>query len=1132
MLLKSDIGWMQNDDLVEIAFTTNESELPTDFNFTCCCFIQTSHLLQKPPFSVNKSFVAGTKEGPLVIFKISDNSIEPVSLLCSHEFEVTDVITLLQSKRFISVSLDGTLCIWCSKDGSCVKRIKDIIKPGILRLALHPTHTSLIWVWSLGVRADLLDISNNSIVISLDLPGLKSFSFMTPKNTIFVKDDSLVAILNNSQKIFHINDKNEITNTITQKITRHNEQGNYNFVATQYGLILIKKKSFLILYEHGNTKEKELEIPDNDEIAYLYWETKKTLMIATYGGLFFVVSFSHVMKGNDRITIKDVKLLPSFQKPEPPIQTQKSKHNDMKAPPKLKRINLFISSQVEYSTAEDGICFIHKGKEPGYYSLANEKIILFQPKKSKRDIYQIPIENKQLILNSHDQNKFVLYDWLGEKYFRSAILTKSPSKSKNQQQHLTHSHSSPHVNDKEIKTITHETHSNEQLEKQQKTDDINSNKKSNINENIHDKSPEKNNKEKLSHEKQSKHSYTMLQKLQCETPSKVTSLFTLPVHKDHEFMILAGLENGSVSMFWPNSPKPIRNVEAISSKVINFCRLNFKIGGRDPVIVFGDDGSAAIIKWLDVMVRYPATLFPIIEVYLQKEQSFIIFKYLDGTIHVCDFSHSNIVASLSTLPENITKIFPAQEEKDNKTNTFTEKIQFRQNNSVYITKIRINGISSCKTEEQELINQRVLKLLLPSLSDSPQQLEQKDTTLENDSLVLVNSSAGSHTFFYKPYLLKGSVAYSASSRISGFHYIASRILSSMFSSVKAPQFASDQNVPIFLPFLTHYINHSDEDIRRMSVFACANTATVISVDDAQEIITNFISNGSTLDNDSDLFLFSMIVIAQPSTVPDKYYIQLYNFLTKRMRQSDEGSGLAIVLLLDGFEFWGKVSQNSSLLLEILREIITRERIKHILSIFAMVAGVKMPEFSAAFERIIEENCNTNNNTSLSTPQETVRRLFEVTRYVAFTNIGNGGTSISLRIAMVGSKYPKFEQLVSDEMVYHCQNFKCAVSSPNYLLICVRGNVDAFKNGSHLFTLTLFERSSISNIFISPNEVRAIAISTEEKTAKIFNLTPKKTSIIGTKKPFIENELPTDPKNQFSVSWNENDECVFQQDSSV
>ena len=164
----------------------------------------------------------------------------------------------MQSKRFISVSRDGTICIWCSKDGSCVKKIKNIVKPGALHLSLHPTHTSLIWVWNIGIGSYLVDITQNNIILSLDLPGLKSFSFMSPKNTIFVKEDSIVAVLNNSQKIFSINEKNEITNIKSQKITKHNESDNFNFVVTQYGLVKIKRKTFSIIFKG----EKDLATPN------------------------------------------------------------------------------------------------------------------------------------------------------------------------------------------------------------------------------------------------------------------------------------------------------------------------------------------------------------------------------------------------------------------------------------------------------------------------------------------------------------------------------------------------------------------------------------------------------------------------------------------------------------------------------------------------------------------------------------------------------------------------------------------------------------------------------------------------------------------------------------------------------
>ena len=981
----------KKDELLEIAFISNEEPLPTNFGYTCCCFVPPSNMLQNPPFSAEKALAAGTQEGCIVLFRVSKSSIDPISLLYGHNSCISDLIPSLLFKQFISVSLDGTICIWCAKDASCINKYEKAVKPGDLHLRIHPVNPSFIWCIRKGFGADLFDLSAGNVVLTIDEPGLRYLSFMTPANTFFIKEQSVVTVATNVLKLCKIGDNNEVTVIRADHIS---SQQTENYISTQFGVLRLKDRSFSFIYERGNSKEIELEIPEDDSLACATWYSKRNLVVATFGGLFFLVTLNHVQKGMDKVTIESIK---------------KMKFNDV-----------FVSSDVDYT--EEGIAFISGRKDVCFLDYETEKCISFIPDKhQKKHIYNIPITDENTVLHSCDSCGFEAYDWLDK--------TKEVSK--------------------------------------------------------------------------------------YETKAKVTSLFALPVrYKNYKYMILAGCEDGTVSMFWPNCPNPAKVVDAVSSSVVKFTKLNMKIGGRDPVIVFGEDGSAAIIKWLDIVIRYPGSVFPITEVYVKNEQSFLLFKHSDDRLIAYSMKDSRAVETLSTLPERCTKVYPITQEIE-EYDTLTSSISFNKS-STFFTKIRVNGLDSANPEENMLTNYIIFRLLSPETKVTQPEIALEDN--ENESLVIVGPS-NTYTFFYSNFALTSPSIFQASPKIAGTHFIAWTIISSKFTFSK-PKYLPDQNVPEFLPVLTLFLNHSNKDVRETASITCAKAISLITTKTAQEIVNPYISSGKNISTEPEMFIFSMIVVAQPSTIPESLHTTLFNFLIQRMLHNDEGAALAIVILLDGFDFWEKVEGTDNILLTILRELISVERSQHVVSIFSLVAGRKLAKFSHAFDKIVEENCFSESG------HEVIKRLFSVTRNVAFANVEQCGTSASLRIAHVATKYPKLQSLVSEEIGHHAQNFKNVVKSKSYYIIAVKGNVSVFKKGSLVFSLNLFN-TQISHLSISPSEQRCCAISIEERMCKIFNLVPKKMSLIGMRRPVIEKEFAIENNTfELSVEWNEKDECII------
>ncbi|EAY00415.1 hypothetical protein TVAG_114190 [Trichomonas vaginalis G3] len=981
---------MDNSRPIQVGFVVNDDPLPSDFHYTCCCWIHNSNFFSKEPFSFEKVFVAGTMEGPLVCFGINNTKIESVSILIGHHSNVSDIINGLQGKQFLSISNDGTLCEWRTTDTSCICKYPEIVPSGNLFLSIQPTEINHVWICSIGQRADLFDTKTQSILCSISIPSLVSFSYMTSANSVYVSESCIVVVTNNNIRQIKFENNEVISNKKIQNISSNIFE---NYYSTPYGVVRIKRNMFSVLYERGNSKDYELQLDESDSIQYVYWVTKKHLCLVTFGGCFFVVNISH-SKELDRIKIENIE--------------------------KYKFENTFVSGKFDFQP-EFGFVFPHSSKSVRY--LNKESQFSFTPVKFVAK-YSIPIGSSDNIITLNKNNHEIeVFNWSS-------------------------------------------------LEKVE-----------------------------VSHKSQ----------------SKITCIYSIPVkYRQQKLMIYAGGADGTVSFYFDISETPIRTIDALASSIESFIRLPIKIGGRESVLAVGEDGSIALIKWTDIIVRYPGFNTKVLEVYFYEQQSFLIVKYSSGEYFVYSLKSSDIIDCLSVAPPLAQKFYPS-EECFEETTFSLETIDVGRSSQV-IARLRLDSElddSNSKILQAKYI---IFRLLLPGVpvKNTPPGISDKC----GSNLVFYGDSPGTITLFYKNQALTGHHIFESSEDIAGMHFIAWTILSTSFSFTK-PRYSPDYNGSYFLPLLSQLINHKSQHIRDTASLACANSMMATPISTAQNIVTPFISNRHPM-TETEKFLLSMVFVAQPDTLPSSFLLNLFDFLVSKMKSNSEEGYLSTVILLNGFDLWEKTTNTNDLLLKIMREMVSHQRHQHVNTIFAIVSGIHFQEFFQSFDKIVDENVTVANGNIV------LKRLFELTNRVSFSGVDMIGAPATLRIAYVGSKYPKLAQVVAEELARATLTNRCVSVCQNVCIVAVNGTCYVFRNCSFEFSVQLTE-TPISALILDKNAAKCAAISNESSEVIIFLTRTKKESLLGAKKPVIEKRYEVLKSNDVKAEWGPDGNLVIKYD---
>lgn len=240
---------MEQEMYLRVTFQRDDIPLPTDFDFTCFSWIPVGKLFHT--MGIKKMSAVGTFQGAIVLLDHTDSSkISYVSLLCGHHDPITDLIVSIHINSFFSIDQHGTLCGWSCEDGSCLINFHHAIDFGDHRLYLYPTNTDYLWISSIGSSLTLFDIVLGARVVNVSLPGLLSFSIITPLTCPLSDKTLLTCVTVSKTNVYLISEDLELTLTQSEP---NPEFGQQVICHCQFGIIKLLGNEFQLLSPGTNT---------------------------------------------------------------------------------------------------------------------------------------------------------------------------------------------------------------------------------------------------------------------------------------------------------------------------------------------------------------------------------------------------------------------------------------------------------------------------------------------------------------------------------------------------------------------------------------------------------------------------------------------------------------------------------------------------------------------------------------------------------------------------------------------------------------------------------------------------------------------------------------------------------------
>ena len=272
---------------LQIAIRSQETDLPNNFRFTVFEEVVPGRLFEDPSsFGIMRLWAAGTREGPIVLFKLTACCVEFVCLCCAHAAEITDIKQLgARSSRFVSADCDGNVCVWSNVDGSCERILRKAAQPGEVRFT-DASEPDCVVVWTRGFDAKVVRLKDGSVVRSLNKFGLSGFAFVTPEKCCLAQKPTFVAVKFGSVQVF---------DPEFGKLGAFPIHGKWDEVVhvSEYGIVKTEGVAWKLLapttfVECADGKIKGAA--QGDRIADVRWMDSKLLCVGTFMSKFMVVN--------------------------------------------------------------------------------------------------------------------------------------------------------------------------------------------------------------------------------------------------------------------------------------------------------------------------------------------------------------------------------------------------------------------------------------------------------------------------------------------------------------------------------------------------------------------------------------------------------------------------------------------------------------------------------------------------------------------------------------------------------------------------------------------------------------------------------------------------------------------------
>ncbi|KAJ5070507.1 rabconnectin-3b isoform a [Anaeramoeba ignava] len=125
------------------------------------------HSITKILLSNNfEQILTGSKNGNVIVWKVYKNQIIPQMFLLNHHLEITSIIESIYFSEhvFIIVSIDGSLSIWKSQDGSCIKSLNNFLSSSPTNIQKIPNHTFLFIAIGKSNKIEIIDLEKFQVI--------------------------------------------------------------------------------------------------------------------------------------------------------------------------------------------------------------------------------------------------------------------------------------------------------------------------------------------------------------------------------------------------------------------------------------------------------------------------------------------------------------------------------------------------------------------------------------------------------------------------------------------------------------------------------------------------------------------------------------------------------------------------------------------------------------------------------------------------------------------------------------------------------------------------------------------------------------------------------------------------------
>ena len=585
---------------------------------------------------------------------------------------------------------------------------------------------------------------------------------------------------------------------------------------------------------------------------------------------------------------------------------------------------------------------------------------------------------------------------------------------------------------------------------------------------------------------------------------KICSITSALVKEPKEKLkIITGLTNGTVYFFWEEGGGPFAEEAVTNVPIIGLASLPCNYYGRPYLVAIGDNGSCVLLKWTKVMTVFLTSGFPIMSVSYVEKEGLVEVETSDGAFSYYSFTSSTCV-SVKTKPVSDRVVVWRRFWKECHNAQFATNL-FRVGSSCsYFGTLQILSLAKNVVGN----TRQFLRELMRPIS----RQRMTATQTEFHSFVLLGAEKIA-TLFFPFYKITGTAILETSPYTATLHFLAYQFIASILQEdIQSFLKAANSKIGSFLPILTQFLITEYPELRRRVTGQCIEALKYVTLEECQLIVGNYIEMTSQCLSEPSLFLFAIVFVSHNECVRYEYKERLFEFLCEESKKLDVTRNLAIVLLLEGFEAWCKVSARDkpTLFSLILESFLSGPPVNMVEDVLVKTASQEIEPYFEAVTRMIAD------------ARFDKLRICQLCSRISLDNGGIGSTG-TFCMALTAENNAQMAKLVNEELEKHAQILPNVAKQKKLLLIGRRdGYLAIFKKMKMVFLDKLFQKK-IDIVSIGPNEKCAAIVSFRERSMKKFSISGMfKTTL----KDIVVTQLDGSCDN-LTIIWTSDEECKLQ-----